>query len=179
MHVELEINDTGYSCDADAGETLLRVLRRLGFWSVKYGCDTGECGACAVLVDGRPILSCLYPVPKAVGSRITTIEALGHPNTLHPLQQCFLDRGAVQCGYCTPAMLLVAHALIRSRTQPDPGEIREALASVLCRCTGYVKPIEAIAAGADAASGIAATSPEPRVPRAVDRAPRSVTPGGG
>jgi aerobic-type carbon monoxide dehydrogenase small subunit (CoxS/CutS family) len=144
MHIVLEINRGSFEVDVQPGERLLRVLRRLGFCSVKYGCDSGDCGACTILVDETPVLACLFPVLRATGRSITTAEALGHPDALHPLQQRFLEHGAVQCGYCTPAMLLVARKLLQENPHPDPEEIRVALAGVLCRCTGYVKPVEAI-----------------------------------
>jgi putative selenate reductase molybdopterin-binding subunit len=162
MRIELEINHRSAVIDIRPGETLLWPLRRHGYWSVKYGCDSGDCGACMVLLDGEPCLSCILPAQRAAGRRLVTVEALGHPEALHPLQSEFLSRGAVQCGYCTPAMLLVAHAVLQREPGAGSDAIREALSSVLCRCTGYVKPVEAIEA---VARGLAAAArgpaPEP------------------
>jgi putative selenate reductase molybdopterin-binding subunit len=149
LRLELDVNGARTPIEADPGEMLLPALRRAGFWSVKHGCETGDCGACLVLVDGEPMLSCLYPAARAAGRAITTLEAFGQPGALLPLQRAFLDRGAVQCGYCTPAMLLAARALLARDPAPSPEERREAMAGVLCRCTGYVKPLEAIAAAAE------------------------------
>ncbi len=148
MQLQVEINRQPTTLEAEPGEDLLRVLRRHGFWSVKYGCDTGECGACLVLVDGQPQLACLVRAARVESRRLTTVEALGHRDALHPLQSAFLEGGAVQCGYCTPAMLLAAHALLERQPTPDEADVREALANVLCRCTGYVKPVEAVLAAA-------------------------------
>jgi len=147
MRISLEVNQRECDVDVQPGDRLLRVLRRLGFFSVKYGCDSGDCGACTVLVDDKPVLACLYPVSRAEGKTITTVEALGHPDALAPLQRAFLEHGAVQCGYCTPAMLLVGRALLQRNPHPDLDEVRAALAGVLCRCTGYVKPLEAVRRG--------------------------------
>lgn len=144
--VTLRVNGRKVETEIRPGDRLLRVLRGLGFFSVKYGCDSGDCGSCTILVDGEPILACLYPAVRAARAEITTVEALGHTDALHPLQRSFLERGAVQCGYCTPAMLLVAQALLGRQGTVDSEAARTALAGVLCRCTGYVKPVEAIVA---------------------------------
>ena len=144
--VVYHVNGHRHATTVRPGDRLLRVLRGLGEHSVKYGCDTGECGACTILVDGAPILACLYPAVRADGHELTTVTALGHTDGLDPLQTSFLAHGAVQCGYCTPGMLLAARALLAHETAPDAAAIRTALAGVLCRCTGYVKPVEAITA---------------------------------
>jgi putative selenate reductase molybdopterin-binding subunit len=155
MRIQFEVNGTQHEVNADPGEVLLPVLRRLGYWSVKHGCETGDCGACLVLVEGDPLLACLLPAARAGGKSITTVEGLGDTESLHPLQREFLAHGAVQCGYCTPAMLLAAAALLQRNPNPSAEEVREALAGVLCRCTGYVQPVEAIqaAAGGSTKSG--------------------------
>ncbi len=154
--VELTVNGQTCRPDVEARTTLLAMLRREGLWGVKHGCETGECGACTVLLDGRPVVSCLTLALRAQGRNVTTVEGMGTPDALHPLQQAFVDTGAVQCGYCTPAMELCAKALLDALPDPTEGEIREALAGCLCRCTGYVKPVEAVqraarGAGADEA----------------------------
>jgi putative selenate reductase molybdopterin-binding subunit len=148
MQIDIQVNGTQHSLEVAPGEMLLPALRRLGYWSVKHGCETGDCGACLVLVDGEPRLSCLFPALRAGGHRLTTVEGLGDTDSLHPLQRQFLAHGAVQCGYCTPAMLLAASALLQRKPDPTADEVREALAGVLCRCTGYVKPVAAIQAAA-------------------------------
>jgi carbon-monoxide dehydrogenase small subunit len=126
-------------------KTLLEVLREdMQLTGTKHGCELGECGTCTVLVDGRPELSCLL-LPLQVESRaITTIEGMAAGGRLHPLQQAFAELGAAQCGYCTPGILLSAKSLLETNSQPSRDEIREALAGNLCRCTGYVKILEAI-----------------------------------
>jgi aerobic-type carbon monoxide dehydrogenase small subunit (CoxS/CutS family) len=125
--------------------TLLEVLREeLGLMGTKHGCELGECGACAVLVDGRPVLSCLTLPVECAGAEIRTVEGLAEGPRLHPLQQAFADLGAAQCGYCTPGFLLTAEALIRAKATPTRSEIAEALAGNLCRCTGYLKIFEAV-----------------------------------
>ena len=126
-------------------KTLLEVLREdLGLTGTKHGCELGECGTCAVLVDGRPILSCLALGLECEGRRVETVEGMATPAGLHPLQKAFADLGAAQCGYCTPGFLLTAKALLDANPKPTRSEIREALAGNLCRCTGYVKIFEAV-----------------------------------
>ena len=131
-------------------KTLLEVLREdMGLTGTKHGCELGECGTCTVLVDGRPQLSCLLLPLQVEGAEITTIEGLGTTAELHPLQRAFAELGAAQCGYCTPGMLLAASALLDERPRPTRDEIREALAGNLCRCTGYVKILEAVELAAE------------------------------
>jgi carbon-monoxide dehydrogenase small subunit len=126
-------------------KTLLEVLREdLQLTGTKHGCELGECGACAVLVDGRPMLSCLVLGLECAGRSIETVEGMAGPAGLHPLQKAFADLGAAQCGYCTPGFLLTARALLDANPSPTLPEIREALAGNICRCTGYVKIFEAV-----------------------------------
>ena len=125
--------------------TLLEVLREdLRLTGTKHGCEAGECGACMVLIDDVPKLSCLVLPAQAEGTQVTTIEGVADGATLHPVQQAFLDRGAVQCGYCTPGMVLTAKALLDANPAPSRPEIKEALAGNLCRCTGYASIVEAV-----------------------------------
>lgn len=144
MKLELIINGVSHRVQVDPHERLLATLRREGFWSVKHGCETGDCGACSVLLDGRTVNSCVMLTAQAAGHRIETVEAMGRPGNLHPLQQAFIETGAIQCGYCTPAMLLAGKELLAKTLNPTEDEVRDALSGVLCRCTGYVKPIQAI-----------------------------------
>ena len=126
-------------------ETLLEVLREnLGLTGTKEGCGKGDCGTCTVLIGGTPVFSCLTLAIEAEGKDITTIEGLAEGETLHPIQQAFVDHGAIQCGYCTPGMILSAKNLLERTTNPAEDEIKEAISGHLCRCTGYVKIIEAI-----------------------------------
>src|SRR5687767_14381674 len=126
-------------------KTLLEVLREdLALTGTKHGCELGECGACAVLVDGRPILSCLYLGLEADGTEVVTVEGMADGPELHPLQKAFADLGAAQCGYCTPGIMLAAKALIDRVAQPSRAEIKEALSGNLCRCTGYLQIFEAV-----------------------------------
>jgi aerobic-type carbon monoxide dehydrogenase small subunit (CoxS/CutS family) len=125
--------------------TLLEVLREeLGLYGTKHGCELGECGACTVLLEGRPVLSCLTLPVECEGRAITTVEGLARDAELHPLQAAFAELGAAQCGYCTPGFLLVAEALLREKPAASRSEIAEALAGNLCRCTGYLKIFEAV-----------------------------------
>jgi carbon-monoxide dehydrogenase small subunit len=126
-------------------KTLLEVLREdLGLTGTKHGCELGECGTCTVLVDGQPILSCLFLGLDAEDREVTTIEGMAEGGKLHPLQETFADLGAAQCGYCTPGFLLVAKELLEKNSSPNRNEIQEALAGNLCRCTGYLKIYEAV-----------------------------------
>jgi len=141
---EMTVNGTARPREAEARTTLLEWLRREGYWGVKHGCETGECGACTVLLDGRPVLSCLTLALRAHGRSVLTVEGLGTPDRLHPIQAAFVETGAIQCGYCTPAMELCTKALLDAQRDPSEDEVRDALAGCLCRCTGYVKPVEAV-----------------------------------
>jgi aerobic-type carbon monoxide dehydrogenase small subunit (CoxS/CutS family) len=126
--------------------TLLEVLREeLALTGTKHGCELGECGTCTVLVDGRPILSCLMLAADCGGKSIETVEGLQRGNQLHPLQQAFADLGAAQCGYCTPGILMASKALLANNPDPSEEEIRAALGGNLCRCTGYIKILQAVA----------------------------------
>ncbi len=153
MDITLSINGIARQYSIAPSDTLLSVLRRSGFFGVKFGgCQQGECGACAVLLDGRPVNSCSMLAAQAEGHRIETIEGIGeHPEQgwkktggLHPIQQAFIESGAVQCGYCTPAMVLAAKSLLEREPNPTEDQVREVLSGVLCRCTGYLKPVQAV-----------------------------------
>jgi len=128
-------------------KTLLEVLREdLGHTGTKHGCELGECGACAVLLDGKPVLSCLLLALECDGRHVLTVEGLGEDAKLHPLQDAFADLGAAQCGYCTPGILVTAKALLDGNPHPSRDQIREALSGNLCRCTGYLQIFEAVEA---------------------------------
>lgn len=152
MKVELNVNGVMLESDIAPGDSLLKSLRGEGYFGVKHGCETGECGACTVLLDGKPVNSCVTLTAQAEGRTIETIEGMGeHPEQgwkttagLHPIQQAFVDSGAIQCGFCTPAMALAAKELLGRTLNPSEAEVRERLSGVLCRCTGYVKPVEAV-----------------------------------
>jgi putative selenate reductase molybdopterin-binding subunit len=153
MNVTLTINGQEFPLIIDPGERLLDTLRKLGFFSIKSGgCENGECGACTILFDGRPVNSCTMLTAQAESHQINTVEALGeHPDQgwkktegLHVIQQAFVDVGAIQCGYCTPAMVLTAKALLEREAKPSEEAVRDALSGVLCRCTGYIKPVQAV-----------------------------------
>ena len=146
MELRLKLNGAAARWTIAPGDLLLDVLRREGCYGVKRGCEKGECGACTVLVDGKAINSCLMFAAQAEGCEVTTIEGLASGDTLHPLQEAFLDHGAVQCGYCTGGMILNAKALLDRNPHPTEQEVREVMAGNFCRCTGYKKPVEAVMA---------------------------------
>jgi aerobic-type carbon monoxide dehydrogenase small subunit (CoxS/CutS family) len=138
------VNGQARRFTSDARTTLLELLRREGFWGVKRGCETGDCGSCAVLLDGRPVASCLTLALRAHGHGIQTVESMGSRDHLHAVQEAFVESGAIQCGFCTPAMELCARALLDAVPHPTDAEVRDALGGCLCSCTGYAKAIEAV-----------------------------------
>jgi aerobic-type carbon monoxide dehydrogenase small subunit (CoxS/CutS family) len=145
----LEVNGTSFTVELDAGRTLLSVLRgELGLTGTKEGCDDSECGACMVLIDGEPVNSCSFLALQADGRAVTTVEGLASGSELHPLQRAFLEYGGVQCGFCTPGMLISATALLTANPDPTEDEIRAGLSGNLCRCTGYVGIVAAVRSAA-------------------------------
>jgi len=145
VHLTLEINGERVQVSFAPYKTLLEVLREdVGLTGTKHGCELGECGACAVLVDGEPQLSCLMLGVQAEGKNITTVEGLATCSELHPLQEAFADLGGAQCGYCTPGILVTAKALLDDTPDPSREQIREALSGNLCRCTGYLQIYESV-----------------------------------
>lgn len=160
MEIVLTINGTEKRVDARPAETLLDLLRRLGYTSVKFGCGEGACGSCTVIMDGRPVNSCLVLAVTADGREILTVDGLGTRQHPHPLQTAFVEAGAVQCGYCTPGMILSSWALLQKNPDPSEGEIRLALDGNYCRCTGYVQIVEAV----KLAAGRMKKKPAPKKP---------------
>jgi carbon-monoxide dehydrogenase small subunit len=147
--IELDVNGERHEVMVHPRDLLIDVLRRrLGFTGTKKGCGQAACGACTVLIDGRPTLSCITLAIACRGREIRTVEGLEHGGELHPLQQSFVDGGAIQCGFCTPGMLMSAKALIERNPSPTTQEIKVGLAGNLCRCTGYVKILDAVSAAA-------------------------------
>lgn len=152
--LSLSVNDKNYIVEVLSHETLLFVLReRLGLTGTKYGCGTGDCGACTVLVDNVAVNSCLYLAVRAEGKKVLTVEGLAKNGKLHPLQEALMSNGGVQCGYCSPGVLMSAKALLDENPNPTDYEIRVALAGNLCRCTGYKKIIEAVKSAASVLRG--------------------------
>jgi len=148
--ITLNVNGETHETAASPNQTLLEILRdSLALTGTKKGCDTGACGACTVLVDGEPYLSCILLAVDAVGKKITTIEGLGRNQPLHPLQQAFIDHGAVQCGFCTPGMILTAKALLDADKAPTAAGVRKKMAGNLCRCGGYNKVVAAVLSAAE------------------------------
>ncbi len=145
MRLALTVNSDPYRVEIRPDATLLDVVRDdLGLTGTKWGCKTGDCGACTVLVDGEPVVSCLQLAQQVNGREVTTIEGLGRDGELGDLQAAFVRNGAAQCGFCTPGMIVAAEALLRRRPSPSEADVREALAGNLCRCTGYNKIIDAV-----------------------------------
>jgi len=148
-NLTMRLNGEEVSIQIRADALLLDVLRdQLGLMGTKEACGQGECGACTVLLDGQPVTSCLVPALKAQGREVLTVEGLASGGELHPLQKAFIEHGAVQCGYCTPGMLMSAKALLDRNPHPTEEEVKEAISGNICRCTGYVKIVEAIKAAA-------------------------------
>jgi carbon-monoxide dehydrogenase small subunit len=147
VRIALDVNGERREADVWAGESLLYALReRLGLPGSKNACEQGECGSCSVLLDGALVCSCLVLAAAAGGRRVETVEGLAPPGELDPLQRAFLEAGAVQCGFCTPGLIVAARALLARDPEPTDAEIREALAGNICRCTGYGKILEAVQA---------------------------------
>jgi len=151
---EIHVNDTRYEIDADAERSLLSVLRDdLDLTGSKYGCGEGQCGACTVLIDGAPRRSCITPVRAAAGKQVTTIEGLEKDGRLHPVQEAFLDADAMQCGYCTPGMIMSVVGLLKANPKPTEQEIAQFMQGNVCRCCTYPRIATAIARAAEAAKG--------------------------
>lgn len=144
MKIKLTLNGKSKKVDVPANRTLLDVLRAQGLWSVKHGCEWGECGSCTVLVDGLAVQSCMMLAVQADGKRVDTVESLATPSDMHPLQEAFLDHGVIHCGYCISGMIMSVKALIDKNPEPTEEEVRDAIAGNLCHCTNNVKPVEAI-----------------------------------
>ena len=149
--ITLTVNGARERLEVPSNMTLLYMLRdKLGLTGTKNGCEAGECGACTVLLDGEPVNSCMMLAVEADGREVLTVEGLSEGDRLSPLQEAFVEHNAVQCGFCTPGMLMSAHALLARNPHPSEDEIKEALVGNLCRCTGYVRIIDAISTAADA-----------------------------
>lgn len=150
--IELVVNEIPYEVVVSSNQTLLELLREeLGLTGTKESCNMGACGSCTVLINGKAVLSCLILAAEAQGKKVTTIEGLRSPHgELHPLQEAFLNHGAIQCGFCTPGMILAGKSLLDENPNPSENDIKQALAGHLCRCTGYAKIIEAVHAAAGA-----------------------------
>jgi len=149
--ISLKVNGRPYEVEVNPNWSLLDVLRdKLMLTGTKRGCDTGDCGACTVMMDGKPVNSCLVLAVEADGGDVTTVEGLSKDGVLHSLQKAFIEHGALQCGFCTPGMLMSAKALLDSNPSPTENEVRRAIAGNICRCTGYIKPVRAILAASQA-----------------------------
>ncbi len=149
-HITLTVNGRVHELEVEPRERLIDVLRyKLGYTGVKEGCSTGDCGSCTILLDGKPVTSCLVLAVSANGKSIVTVEGVAQEGKLHPVQQAFVEHGAVQCGFCTPGFIVNAYALLTENPNPDVEKIRYWLAGNLCRCTGYQKIIKAVLAAAE------------------------------
>jgi aerobic carbon-monoxide dehydrogenase small subunit len=150
MKVQLIVNGERYEADVWGGESLLYTLReRLGLYGSKNACEQGECGSCSVLLDGSLVCACLVLAAQAEGHEVVTVEGLAAGGGLHPVQEAFVEAGAVQCGFCTPGLIVAATELLRENPDPSDDEIREALSGNLCRCTGYAKIFDAVRLAAE------------------------------
>ena len=154
LTISLTVNGRSHSAALEPSTSLLDFLREtLGYKGPKLCCNTGECGACTILFDGKPVNSCVVLGADAAGTEIVTVEALADGDNLHPVQQAFIDTGAVQCGYCTPGFIISVKALLDRSNTPTPEEIEEAVSGNICRCTGYTKIVDAIQLAADRMAG--------------------------
>ena len=152
--IELDVNGARYEVAVPPNRTLLEALREdLELTGTKQGCGIGDCGTCTVLLEGKPVNSCLVLAVQAVGHEITTIEGIADGTRLHPVQQSFIDHGAVQCGFCTPGMVLSGIAVLKEHPRPTEAQVREGISGNLCRCTGYQKIVEAVLDAAPAVKG--------------------------
>ena len=143
--ITLTVNDTAYEVAVTPWQTLLDILRdELGLIGTKKGCDVGTCGVCTVIMEGKAVLSCLLLAIECEGHNITTIEGISSPDALHPIQTSFIENGAIQCGFCTPGIIMTSKALLDENPQPTDDQIKEALAGTFCRCTGHIKIMEAV-----------------------------------
>ena len=154
--ITLKVNDSDEQVDVPSNMTLLQMLReKLGLTGTKNGCSAGECGACTVLMDGEPVNSCMVLAVECNGARIITVEGLAHDGRLDPIQETMIAEGGVQCGFCTPGVLMSARALLDRNPEPTEFEIRDALVGNLCRCTGYVRIVEAVKQAAQRSAELA------------------------
>jgi len=154
LKIRLVVNGRRHTTKIDPATSLLDFLRdTLGYKGVKICCNTGECGACTILLNGKPVNSCVVLAADAAGAQIVTVEGLAEGDKLHPVQQAFIDTGAVQCGYCTPGFIISVKALLDRSKNPTPEEIEEAVSGNICRCTGYTKIVDAIQIAAERLQG--------------------------
>ena len=144
MKINLGINGTSHALECTPDTTLMDALRTARVWSVKHGCESGECGACSVLLNGRLTPTCVMLAAQADAQQIETVEGLTERHEIHPIQQAFIDTGAIQCGFCTPAMIMATKELLDREPAPREEQVREVLGGVLCRCTGYLRPVQAV-----------------------------------
>jgi aerobic carbon-monoxide dehydrogenase small subunit len=152
--ITLKVNNKTYEVAVKPNQTLADLIRYdLGLTGTKKGCETGECGSCTVILDGRPVNSCLVLALQANGGEILTVEGMENESGLHPLQEAFVQHGAIQCGFCTPGMLLTAKSLLDEKPNPSESEIRTAISGNLCRCTGYQKIVEAVQSVSESSRG--------------------------
>lgn len=164
MEIEVTVNGTEETFEASTADTLIDVLRRNGYTGVKRGCDTGDCGFCTVIVDGEAVKSCITPARDVDGAEIETIEGLGSQDDLHPVQEKFVEHHALQCGFCTPGMIMTATAFLRDNPDPTEEEARDAIEDVLCRCTGYEKIVDAMLDAASVMHGSSEAAADGGVP---------------